>query len=72
MLPLDLKFRALQVARRMGISLGELIRESLSVALKTEKKNSDDPLFSDKAVFRGKVPKDLSERHDDYLYGDDL
>jgi hypothetical protein len=31
---------------------------------------SEDPLFKNVPVFRGPVPADLSERHDDYFYGD--
>lgn len=31
---------------------------------------SEDPLFKNVPVFKGPVPSDLSERHDDYLYGD--
>ena len=31
----------------------------------------EDPFFKDVAVYDGPVPPDLSERHDDYLYGDD-
>ena len=30
-----------------------------------------DPFFRDHAVFEGPAPADLSERHDDYLYGDE-
>ncbi|MBI1870726.1 MAG: hypothetical protein HYS07_05990 [Chlamydiae bacterium] len=72
MLPLDLKFKAVQMAQKMGISFGEFVRETLKKAIrKTKNTKSLDPFFADKAVFRGKVPKDLSERHDDYLYGDD-
>ena len=31
---------------------------------------SEDPLFKNVPVFKGPVPADLSEKHDDYLYGD--
>jgi hypothetical protein len=31
---------------------------------------SEDPLFKNVPVFKGPVPADLSERHDDYLFGD--
>ena len=30
---------------------------------------SEDPLFKNVPVYKGPVPADLSERHDDYLYG---
>jgi hypothetical protein len=32
---------------------------------------SEDPLFKDVLVYDGPVPPDLSENHDDYVYGDD-
>jgi hypothetical protein len=31
--------------------------------------SSEDPLLKDVPVYKGPVPADLSERHDDYLYG---
>jgi hypothetical protein len=31
----------------------------------------EDPLFKNVLVYDGPVPPDLSEKHDDYLYGDD-
>jgi heme-degrading monooxygenase HmoA len=31
----------------------------------------EDPLFTDVPVSKGLGPTDLSERHDEYLYGDD-
>ena len=70
MLPLVLKTRAKKRAKAMGISFGELVRESLSSCLR---KNGgavkDDVYYADRAVFRGRTPVDLSVRHDDYLYG---
>ncbi len=29
----------------------------------------DDPFFSDNETFNGDAPRDLSEKHDAYLYG---
>ena len=71
MLPQDLKMRAVRFANDMGVSLGELIRESLESVLSRSKKKAatDDSLFSDNAVFKGKCPGDLSKNHDYYLYG---
>ena len=72
MLPDQLKGRARQLARERGISLGQLIRESLEAALKDDGMSSSrrDPLFSDTGVYRGdEAPSDLSLRHDEYLYG---
>lgn len=72
MLPRDLKLRAVESAKAKGVSLGEIIRESLERALlrEAEDPSSRDPLFDRSLVFDGDVPKDLAERHDDYLYGD--
>ncbi len=72
MLPDDLKIRAHRRAKSIGVSLGELIRESLEVILShpDEKKLTEDPLFADDAVYDGKTPKDLSRNHDQYLYGE--
>ncbi len=71
MLPDQLKGRARQLARERGISLGQLIHESLEAALKDDGMSSSrrDPLFSDTGVYRGEAPSDLSLRHDEYLYG---
>ena len=70
MLPLDLKRRAQALAQRMGVSLGELIRESLEAALRGDAGEvRDDPLFSDTATYDGPIADDLSARHDDHLYG---
>ena len=73
MLPPRLKERVEAQARARGLSFGEFVRRALEKAVseKRAKKGGDDPLLSDHAVFRGKVPPDLSRRHDFYLYGGD-
>jgi hypothetical protein len=72
MLPPELKSRAMQKAKKMGVSLGEIIREALESHLReSEKTGKDDPLFRDSEIFRGDVPKDLSINHDSYLYGEE-
>lgn len=72
MLPAELRRRAFIRARERGVSLGELIRESLESALPTAAPaRADDALFADSAVFAGKAPTDLSAAHDRYLYGED-
>lgn len=72
MLPPELKDRASKQARKLGISLGELIRWCLGAFLdRPGELGADDPLLSDDAVFEGMVPPDTSARHDDYLYRDD-
>lgn len=72
MLPSELKARAERRAYEIGVSFGELVRETLESALaNAEDRRSDDVLFRDEAVYRGKTPGDLAERHDEYLYGDE-
>lgn len=70
MLPSDLKTRALRRARSRGISLGEMIRESLAAMLAYGARKEGDSLLADKAVFDGSSPRDTAAKHDDYLYGD--
>ena len=70
LLPLELKKKTELMAKLKGISMGEYIRFLLDQSLSNQpnsKKN--DSFFSDKVVFNGKAPKDLSKNHDDYLYG---
>ena len=70
MLPEDIKTRAEERARQMGISLGEFIRESLEAFLAERKdKRTPDPLFSDSAVSARRAPRNLAARHDEHLYG---
>jgi hypothetical protein len=70
MLPTDLKNRAEQRARRLGISLGEFIRRSILEALDRHGAGVvHDTLLTDDAVFSGEAPADASSRHDEYLYG---
>jgi len=68
-LPPELKERAVKRARNMGVSLSQLIREALDKALRLQKSTKVDSFFADKAVFRGKAPRDLAKNHDSYLYG---
>ena len=71
MLPLNLKRRARSLAQRMGVSLSELIRESLEATLRGDRGDlGEDPLYDDE-VYDGPAPEDLSSDHDIYLYGDD-
>ncbi len=72
MLPTDLKARANGLARRMGISLGELIRVALEATVRGDHGEvREDTLLTDLAVHRGPAPADLAERHDHYLYDSD-
>ena len=71
MLPEDLRRRAIVCAKQRGVSLGELIRDSLDSTLPNVSNDIEkDPLFED-VVFEGPVPRDLSRRHDEYLYDDE-
>ena len=71
MIPEDLKIRAARRASSVGISLGELIRESLERALNSDfAELLDDPFLTDNAVYEGDTPIDLAQDHDKYLYGD--
>ena len=70
MLPQDLKNQALQQARERGVSLGEIVRQSLIAHLQSLKETKgEDPFLADSAIFEGEAPRDLSENHDVYLYG---
>lgn len=71
MLPDDLKIGAALRARKLGISLGELIRSSLrESATKDAASEAADTMYDDTTLYRGSAPRDLSDRHDAYLYGD--
>ena len=71
MLPPELKNRASKRAHKLGISVGELIRWCLGAFLdRPEELSTEDPLLSDDAVYKGRIPPDLSARHDHYLYGE--
>jgi hypothetical protein len=70
MLPEDLRQRALFRARQKGISLGELIRDSLNAVLpKATYDAHRDSLFED-VIYDGPAPADVSSDHDRYLYDD--
>ena len=73
MLPPELKTRASNQAKKMRISLGQYIRETLKKSLEMENRREaeDDSLFLDKAVFDSITPEDLASNHDRYLYGDE-
>ena len=66
MLPEALRRRAASRARQRGISLGELIRDSLDASLPGVS-YEQDPLFED-VIFDGPAPRDLSASRDKYLY----
>ena len=76
MLPLKLKLQARRQAKKRGVSLSVLVRESLTTTLdlgaveRGKSSRASDSLFADEAVFIGDAPTDLSINHDRYLYGE--
>jgi predicted transcriptional regulator len=66
-----LKRRLKDKARKMNISMAELIRMAISRFIDSKGDDSGyerDSLFADQAVFTGESPEDLSFNHDKYLY----
>ena len=72
MLPRNLKMRASRHAGRLGISVGELIRQSLAamIVYRPTDRATEDPFFADQAIFHGRAPRDLAKHHDRHLYGE--
>ncbi|MCA9237197.1 MAG: hypothetical protein KDA44_17105 [Planctomycetales bacterium] len=67
-LPDDLHARAKEQARVQGLTLEEFVRQCVTARVT---QRASDSLFADLEVWNGPTPADLSDRHDDYLYGDD-
>jgi hypothetical protein len=67
----SLKRRVSDRARDVGISFGEFTRRALERAVSESHRSPQRPdlFWRDQAVFRGRAPKNLSTRHDDYVYG---
>ena len=71
MLPEGLRRRALSRAKQKGVSLGELIRDSLDAALPVMSYDAErDPLFED-VIYDGPAAADVSAKHDKYLYDEE-
>ncbi|WP_045211404.1 hypothetical protein [Desulfonatronovibrio magnus] len=72
MLPRELKIWAASKSRKMGISLGQLIREALQKEIdSTEVSNGlQDCFYEDKAIYQGYSSPDFSAEHDEYHYGE--
>jgi hypothetical protein len=67
-LPEALRRRALSWARRKGVSLEELIRDSLDASLQASTDNAEkDPLFEDVA-YDGPSPRNGATTRDKHLY----
>jgi Arc/MetJ-type ribon-helix-helix transcriptional regulator len=70
-LPPELKSLAQRQAERLGVSMAELIRQSLSLRLRPPHRDSvRDPLLDDDVVYTGPGPRDTAKDHDRYLYGE--
>lgn len=69
MLPPHLKRVAEKRAKSLGMSLGHFIREALQTAVENAG-SGVDPLFDYQKVYTGNTPRDLAQKHDDYLYGE--
>lgn len=66
----QLRQQAQVLARSRGITLSELIRRQLALALRKKKPvRSEDPLFRPRRLMSPGGPSDVAARHDDYLYG---
>lgn len=67
----DLRREAEAVAKRRGITLSELIRRQLALAVRRGSKpgRGADPLFKPRRLARRTHPSDLAANHDAYLYG---
>ncbi len=72
MLPQELKVRAANHSEKMGISLGQFIRQALQKEIDSaeDRNGLQDCFYADKAVYQGDSPLDLSSEHDDYLYSE--
>ncbi|HVS00836.1 MAG TPA: CopG family transcriptional regulator [Thermoanaerobaculia bacterium] len=71
-LPDELVERVERSADDRGVSLDELIRETLEARFPyPDSAYEEDPFLSDREVYTGPTPPDLIENLDEYLYGRD-
>ena len=70
MIPEDLKTRIEDFSRKKGLSMGEVVREAVKELLMRSDESKGDSFFCDKVVYKEDAPKDISLKHDEYLYGD--
>jgi hypothetical protein len=73
MLPPELKARATMRARKMGMSMGQFIRDAVEKALRAVGPGNEGTMF-DPIVYEGPCEADVSRNVDAHLYGmgDDL
>ncbi|MCA1743776.1 MAG: hypothetical protein ABR542_07625 [Desulfonatronovibrio sp.] len=70
MIPKELKAQAVRCAEMTGVSLGQLIRDSLQKEIEHAQTqvHSQDSFFEDKEIYEGEAPLDSSVDHDNYIY----
>lgn len=68
LLPADLRRKADQEAKSLGISLSELVRRRLEEGGQDPADGRPSRFFS-RQPWTGTVPADTAANHDDYLYG---
>ncbi|MCE5277848.1 MAG: hypothetical protein ABFD92_03675 [Planctomycetaceae bacterium] len=71
MLPDKLRHNASRRAKARSMSLGAFIRSCMQAQIDAEGGDEQDPLFADTATYKDSGPANISERLDDYLYGDE-
>lgn len=68
--PDDLYLELKTLARRKRVSLAEIVRAFVRRGVKQEKRGENPAeVFLKIAKLAGRGPADLSEKHDEYLYG---
>ncbi len=65
----EVKAKAEVRAKRLGISLSQLIRRSLEKEVSLKPASETDPFWADSEVIDDSGPTDFAASHDEYLYG---
>ena len=68
LLDTEVKAKAQIRAERLGISLSQLIRNSLEKEVSIEPASQLDPFWADREIIEDEGPVDYVENHDYYLY----
>jgi hypothetical protein len=69
LLPTSLRNAAIRQARRQGVSMGALIRQSLERTVSAEVAPDEDAFLADRRVARRRSPGNVAAEHDRHLYG---
>lgn len=67
--PEDLYLQLRAYAKRQRKSLAEIVRSFVQRGIRQEKRGNPAEVFLKIARLAGTGPRDLSEKHDEYLYG---